>query len=597
VAESRGKSCLRGAVWTLAACLCAIGPASAGAADIRVFGTTADAYVSSAAPASAHGSLPRLVLRATPAERGLLHFEIRGLNGPVSHATLRLRAVRGSGAGFQVRFLRGRTWQQRGLTFRNAPTQGAVIASSGRFAAGRWVTVDVTRAVQRNGAVNLGLTTRSRHEIVVASREAGRESAPRLEIEVGHAQTSTVVEPAPVDPPTPAPVAPDTAAAPAISGNAWQGRTLMVAPGDWTGTQPIGYAYQWKRCDKNGADCVDITTATQPTYMLTAGDLGVTVRATVTATNAAGTQNATSAATDAVTIAPKSPGATAVPTVAGTAQEDHILSAATGKWTGATPMTFTYQWQRCDSTGGACTAIEGATGKTYTVTADDLAATIRVVVTGANVAAATTSASKPSRVVTSALPAFSGGLWHMDETTGSTMFDSVGTADGKLKGVKAGAAGVLGGAYSFNGHSQVTVGSKSLNPGTSPFSLTVHVNFKQKPSTAVGDYDLMRKGMSATSGGDYKMEILGGGNAFCYFRGSAGSAEVSGGGNLADGQWHTITCAKQDSKVILTVDGKTYSSSGKVGSLSNSASLLLGAQGGNIDPYTGLMDEVDLTIG
>ena len=71
----------------------------------------------------------------------------------------------------------------------------------------------------------------------------------------------------------------------------------------------MSYAYQWRRCDAAGANCVDIAGATGSTYDLTAADVGSTIRVIVTATNAGGSDSASSAASAPVT-APSGGGGT-----------------------------------------------------------------------------------------------------------------------------------------------------------------------------------------------------------------------------------------------------------------------------------------------
>ena len=45
-------------------------------------------------------------------------------------------------------------------------------------------------------------------------------------------------------------------------------------------------------------------------------------------------------------------------------------------------LAFDYQWKRCDSTGAGCSSIPGAAAATYTLTAGDLASTLRIDVVG-----------------------------------------------------------------------------------------------------------------------------------------------------------------------------------------------------------------------
>ncbi len=131
-------------------------------------------------------------------------------------------------------------------------------------------------------------------------------------------------------------------------------------------------------------------------------------------------------------------------------------------------------------------------------------------------------------------------------------------------------------------------------------TLTLHAKFTQPPDAAVGDYDLIRKGLSSTSGGEYKMEVLPRKNytkakAFCYFKDSTKKVgKIINGPNLADGRWHTLSCTKTSEGVELSVDGTTYTNQVLLGSISNSAPLTIGAKTGGADWYSGEMDEVSV---
>jgi hypothetical protein len=67
---------------------------------------------------------------------------------------------------------------------------------------------------------------------------------------------------------------------------------LTAQPGTWTGTQPIGYAYQWQKCSTT---CSAIAGATSRTLLLARSTVGEHLRILVTATNAAGSVQRASA--------------------------------------------------------------------------------------------------------------------------------------------------------------------------------------------------------------------------------------------------------------------------------------------------------------
>jgi hypothetical protein len=123
-----------------------------------------------------------------------------------------------------------------------------------------------------------------------------------------------------------------------------------------------------------------------------------------TDTTTTGTTTAPTTVTVTTTVA-EPPRNTAPPTISGQAVEGQQLAATTGSWSGTQPITFTYQWQRCDQSGLNCANIAGATNQTYTLTAADVGRTIRVAVTGTNAAGSSTAFSAPTAPVQAGGPA------------------------------------------------------------------------------------------------------------------------------------------------------------------------------------------------
>ena len=74
----------------------------------------------------------------------------------------------------------------------------------------------------------------------------------------------------------------------------------------------------------------------------------------------------------------------ASPSISGTAQEGQTLTASNGTWAGTAPITFSYQWSRCDQNGKSCAAINGATSSTFQLQRIDVDNTIIVTVTATN---------------------------------------------------------------------------------------------------------------------------------------------------------------------------------------------------------------------
>jgi sugar lactone lactonase YvrE len=198
--------------------------------------------------------------------------------------------------------------------------------------------------------------------------------------------------------------APVNTAPPSISGRATQNQTLTVEPGEWTGTPPLSYTYQWQSCDSLGEGCLDIPGATGTSYELQPSDVGTTIRVVETATNEYGTASRAAAATEAVLPAPVN---TELPEVSGAAQEGQPLNASPGSWEGLVEF-YVYQWQRCDEHGEECEDIISPEVTTYRPIAEDVGHTIRIVVTAVDASRPTsietTAASPPTEVVAPAPP-------------------------------------------------------------------------------------------------------------------------------------------------------------------------------------------------
>ena len=71
----------------------------------------------------------------------------------------------------------------------------------------------------------------------------------------------------------------------------------------------------------------------------------------------------------------------APPTIVGPPEAGQLLAAVPGLWEGGKPLTFTYQWRRCDAAGANCVPISGAGAESYRPVSDDVGHSLKVVVT------------------------------------------------------------------------------------------------------------------------------------------------------------------------------------------------------------------------
>lgn len=192
---------------------------------------------------------------------------------------------------------------------------------------------------------------------------------------------------------------PSNTAPPTIHGTAQKGKTLTADPGKWAGSTPMNFTYHWQRCDSLGKSCAFINDFGRH-HTLNSADVGNTVRVVVKATNSAGSGTAASAPT-AVVAAPSAPANSSMPVISGTPQIGQTLTVSNGTWTSPSTITYTYQWLRCDQTGGSCTAISGATKSSYTLTSADVGHSMRARVTATNDNGSTSATTVPTAIIAS----------------------------------------------------------------------------------------------------------------------------------------------------------------------------------------------------
>ena len=254
--------------------------AAATAATLSTFSASADARVQEASPATNYGasSLLRVDGATDPDIESYLRFTVSGVSGSVQRATVRLYATAGTIDGPTISGT-SNGWTEGAITWSNrpAPTTAAV-DDEGAIATGSWVEFDVTALVSADGTFSFVLAATSTDGVELNSRSSSSVSLrPELVVD---ALTSG---------------APVATSPPTISGVPQEDQTLTAAPGTWSGSQPIAFAYQWQRCTSSGSDCADSVDATTETHVLTQSDINATLRVLVTATNADGSGTTLSA--------------------------------------------------------------------------------------------------------------------------------------------------------------------------------------------------------------------------------------------------------------------------------------------------------------
>ncbi len=192
------------------------------------FTSIADSYVESSNPSTNYGSATQIRVDGSPDVRSYLRFNVQGLSGAVTSATLRVYANSAVTAGYDARSVADNTWVESSITYNNAPSVGNVLGSSGSVTSNTWTSVNITAYITGNGTYNLGLTTSGSTALSLASRESGA-NAPQLVIQTGG--TAPTATRTPTRTPTSA-SNPTQTATPTRTATASSGDAVLVGAGD-----------------------------------------------------------------------------------------------------------------------------------------------------------------------------------------------------------------------------------------------------------------------------------------------------------------------------------------------------------------------------
>jgi len=181
------------------------------------------------------------------------------------------------------------------------------------------------------------------------------------------------------------------------------GRFFQSTDGTWSPT-PAYVKRQWVWCDTTPV--TPIAGAINTTYQVAQTDVGHTICYTVAAYSGPGSST-TASSTPTGVVTNGTPIDRTRPTLSGVTQDGQTLTTTSpGTWDGTQPITYTYQYRRCDGAGlncGAAFPIPGSTSPTYVLQDKDLGHTMLSYVTATNIAGSTpVSSSATSTVVTPA---------------------------------------------------------------------------------------------------------------------------------------------------------------------------------------------------
>ncbi len=356
---------------------------------------------------------------------------------------------------------------------------------------------------------------------------------------------------------------------------------------DAFGVLPL--SYQWR---KNGTSIPGATTSSYSKTVATTNDSGVY---TLVVTNAYGAASSVSAAVTVVEFIQ--------PTIIQQPVACSVYAGGTARFSVlGYGGELSYQWNK----GG--TPIPDATTTVLTLTGVTALDAVNYSCTVTNPAGTTNS----SNALLTVIPIPTSGylskvlgdnplsLWRLDETSGTTLYDSFGGRNGAyVGGVGLGQPGFMDGDASVNfpnsGWVLATPSTyadvpydPALNP-SGPFSVELWV----KPNGIPGDLFSPLSSMNLDAGRPGYLFYMNGASGWQFRLGNAGGYIATASGGTSSANWTHLVGVYDGTSAYLYVNGVQYGPVAASGFLpSTTVPLRIGAPTGFSRPWNGLVDEV-----
>ena len=166
--------------------------------------------------------------------------------------------------------------------------------------------------------------------------------------------------------------------------------------------------------------------------------------------------------------------------------------------------------------------------------------------------------------------------------------------------VQLGRPGYQGSSFSFDKRDSwlMVPPSPDLNPDDHDFLVSAWISLRESPGPGE-TYDVVRKGISYTIPGEFKLEVLRHDRVRCTAKDDNGrtATVTTGTVEVLDGRWHLVGCARTGRLWSVLVDDTVTSHVTRLGAVGNEVPLSIGSKYGSEDRPTGRLDDVRLVLG